>query len=120
MKVFIATLKGVIDEEHVTKSNCGPSMLELISSFRESIVVKIWPAINGLWLSHHMWEAHISTNYNEGVSSSQEDFHNYTTDHFRETMKYMTIIKNELVSHQQPQPPPVNMIDCIALHYMAG
>ena len=36
MTVFMATLEGVMDEERVKKSDCGPNVLELISSIRES------------------------------------------------------------------------------------
>ena len=91
------------DSNHLCRVRC---------KLPSAITGKFWPAFHKLWLSqkiHHMWEAHISTNYNEGVSSSQEDF---TIILQVILLKYVTKIKKEeLVCHQQPQPLPVYMID---------
>ena len=38
MTAFMATLEGLINEERVTKSECGPSIVELISSLRECYI----------------------------------------------------------------------------------
>ena len=157
MTAFMATLDGLIDEERVTKSECGPSILELISSLREcshhdntrDLVVKlcesiqscidagsrcklpsatagkIWPAFHELRLGkkmHEMWEAHVST---MKVSAVAKKASSITLQIILDRLlKFMIKMKKEdLVPHQQAQPPSVstlNMIDRNVVHYMAG
>ena len=111
MTAFMATLYGLIDEEHVTKSECGPSIVELISSLREcshhdntrDLVVKLcesiqsgingasfpWPLLekSGLHFMNFILVTKSTSTciHNESISSGQEGFCYYIADKFRQT-----------------------------------